>query len=118
MKNLLILIVAIALFLHFYPQPKVERWYNEQKDNVLLAFADATDTSVRLKVSKVYDDLEPKLSSFNKKEKVFVTELTSSRKKVTDFYNNHCKKNVREYKLQSANQLKVCQSIGKFSRFL
>jgi hypothetical protein len=46
MKNLLILIVAIALFLHFYPQPEVTKFYNEQKEALLEGFSDFSDTRV------------------------------------------------------------------------
>ena len=47
MKNLLILIVAAALFLHFYPQPELEDWFSEKKVTAIAIFAKATDTQVR-----------------------------------------------------------------------
>jgi hypothetical protein len=44
MKNLLILIVSAALFLHFYPQPEVTKFYDEQKNSLLDGFAEFSDT--------------------------------------------------------------------------
>ena len=56
-EKYIILIVAAALFLHFYPQPELEAWFEEQKTEVLKVFSDATDTKVRLKSDKIYQDL-------------------------------------------------------------
>ena len=54
MKNLLILIVAVALFLHFYPQPELDDWFAQQKETILTSFSEATDTQVSLKSDKIF----------------------------------------------------------------
>ncbi len=56
MKNLLILIVAAAVYLHFYPQPEVTKFYNETKQSLLDGFSKFSDTSVRLKADKIFID--------------------------------------------------------------
>ncbi|GHE88468.1 hypothetical protein [Thalassotalea profundi] len=116
MKNLLILIVAAAIFLHFYPQPKLEAWFEEQKAFVLGEFSDATDTKVRLKSDKIYNDLKPNFNQFGPEELEFLKEITSNRKVVIAFHKEYCSTNApkRTPKFHQANQTLVCKAIGKY----
>ncbi|WP_448565065.1 hypothetical protein [Thalassotalea ganghwensis] len=114
MKNLLILIVAFAIFLHFYPQPKLEAWYIEQKHMILEIFGDATDTKVRLRTEKIYEDLEPKFAQFSKKEITYLKEITAERKSVVAFYNNYCETNKGNPRLHINNKKLVCDTVGKY----
>jgi len=118
MKNLLILIVIIALFLHFNPQPEVTKFYDEQKSTLLDGFAKFSDTKVRLKADKIYSDLKPQFTSFSKKEVKALKELTSSRDKVKDFYTVYCLDNKRSTIFHIANQTKVCNTINNYSAML
>jgi len=115
MKNILILIVAAAIFLHFYPQPELESWFNEQKETALATFSDATDTKVRLKSDKIYQDLEPKLAQFNEEEKKFLKEITASRESVKAFYYQYCEKDKFSPKFHRTNQKLVCETIYKYT---
>jgi len=115
MKKLLILIVAAALFLHFYPQPKLEAWYTEQKAVVIDIFSEAADTKVRLKADKVYSDLESQLNSFSSEERDFVKELTNNRKSIENFFNDYCQGKQPSPFLHPRNQEKVCHTIAQYS---
>lgn len=117
MKNLLILIVAAAVFLHFYPQPELEQWYQEQKNSILKSFNNATDTKVRLSARKVYSDLEPAFKRFSPEEISYTKELTANREKIIEFYYKHCDKNKPDYNFQAANQKEVCKVIGQYRSF-
>jgi len=117
MKNLLILIVSIAVFLHFYPQPELTAWYNEQKDTALESFSDATDTKVRLKADKIYEDLKPKLNQFRPSEQRYLKEITSSRPNIKKFNREYCGKQ-QDPKLHRNNQALVCSTIAKYSNLL
>ena len=86
MKNLLILIVAIALYLHFYPNAEVTKFYNEKKAFLLKNFGEMSDTKVRLRAETIYTDLESDLASFSTEEVTHLKEITSSRDKVKEFY--------------------------------
>ncbi|WP_206483057.1 hypothetical protein [Thalassotalea sp. G2M2-11] len=115
MKNLLILIVAIALFLHFYPQPELTEWYEEQKTWVLSEFSDATDTKVRLNPSKIYRDLESKFAQFNENEQGYIKEITASRANVKEFFQKYCAdKQVSSPVLHQSNQKVVCDAISPY----
>lgn len=118
MKKLLILIVAIAVYLHFYPSPMVTQKYEELKVSFLEIFTDATDTQIRLKADKVYRDLEPHFSSFNAEEKLYLKELTLTRKAVKEFYINFCNNNKAHPKFHITNQKKVCDTIDKYAALL
>ncbi len=115
MKNLLILIVFAAVFLHFYPQPEVTEFYEEQKVNLLAMFSDATDTSVRLRPAKIYEDLEPKFNSFREDEIKHLKAITESRKTVKEFYDTYCQKSVGEPIFHPTNQKLVCSTISKYA---
>ena len=114
MKNLLILIVAIAIYLHFYPQPELESWFNEQKTMVLSEFSNATDTKVRLNPNKIYKDLQPSFGQFNENEQTFVREITHSRESVIDFFTLYCKEKRPTPKLHQKNQQLVCSKITAY----
>jgi len=114
MKKLLILIVAIALFLHFYPQPELESWFNEQKDTALTTVSEATDTKVRLNPSKIFRDLETNFAQFSEAEQTFVKEITENRDSVKQFFNEYCDKNKLSPKLHRSNQEVVCKAINQY----
>ncbi|MDT0603833.1 hypothetical protein [Thalassotalea castellviae] len=114
MKNLLILIVAIAIFLHFYPQPELESWFEEQKTMVLSEFSNATDTKVRLNPEKIYKDLQPSFGQFNEEEQTFVRTITSTRESVKEFYNKYCENKRPTPKLHQKNQQLICTKISAY----
>ena len=118
MKNILILIVAAAVFLHFYPQPEVTKFYNETKDSLLDGFAEFSDTSVRLKSDKIFTDLKPSFQSFSTDEIQSLKEITSSRTSVKDFYQEYCKNKKRSATFHQTNQAKVCRTINKYESML
>ena len=115
MKILLILIVATALFLHFYPQPEVDDWFEEQKTVVLDAFSESTDTQVRLKSDKIYSDLKNQLIHFSNDEKDFLKEITSDRESVKTFFVDFCEGNKQSPNFHRENQEKVCRKISEYS---
>ncbi|GAA6171460.1 hypothetical protein NBRC116592_11300 [Colwellia sp. KU-HH00111] len=118
MKNLIILIVAAAVFLHFYPQPEVTQFYDKTKAQLLEGFAEFSDTSVRLKADKIYTDLEPQLDTFSMDEIASLQQITSSRKNVGEFYQAYCKGNKRNVVFHPANKSKVCKTIDKYQNML
>jgi len=117
MKNLLILIVASALFLHFYPQPELDKWYNQQKNALLSGFNNATDTQVKLSTKKVYRDLETLFNHFSPEEIEYVTEMTAERDSIIAFYSLSCEEQEPNFNLQSENQKRVCRVIARYTKF-
>lgn len=118
MKKLLILIVAAALYLHFYPNEKLNNWALEQKQFVLSHFSDATDTKVRLNPNKIFQDLSRDFAQFNSKEKAYVAEITANRTTLKNFYQQHCLNKKQTPKLHRDNLAKVCHVIGQYSHLL
>jgi len=117
MKKLLILIVASAVYLHFYPQPELEQWYNDKKNSILASFNEATDTRVKLSVKKVYSDIELSFNRFSPEEIIYTKNLTSDTEKVISFYKAHCEKPEPDFNFQAANQKIVCKGIGKYRSY-
>ncbi len=118
MKNILILIVAAAVFLHFYPQPEVTKFYNETKESLLDGFSEFSDTSVRLKADERFTDLKPEFKSFSSEEVSSLKEISSSRKNVNVFYQDYCKNEKRSAIFHPTNQAKVCKTISKYESML
>lgn len=118
MKNLLILIVFAAVYLHFYPQPEVTKFYNKTKDTLLDGFSEFSDTNVRLKADKILIDLKPELKSFSSEEVKELEMITSSRSNVNDFYQKHCKNKKRSTIFHRTNQAKICKTISHYENML
>ncbi|WP_286263466.1 hypothetical protein [Thalassotalea atypica] len=118
MKNILILIVAIAVFLHFYPQPEVTSFYEEKKEQVLTAFSDATDTRVRLKASKVHSEIEKKFSTFRPSEQEHIQEVTLTSASIITYYEKYCRGTKRDQKLHPDNQKTICSVMTKYSKYM
>ena len=117
MKKLLILIVAGALYFHFYPNEKLNNWLLEQKSVVLSYFSDATDTQVRLSPTKVYKDISRDFAQFNSKEQAYVAEITDNRETLMSFYQRHCVKKKQTSKLHRDNLIIVCKTISNYSKY-
>lgn len=118
MKHLLILIVAAALYLHFYPNEEVTQFYNEQKQALLEGFTEFSDTKVRLKADKIYQDLEGDLGSFSEREVERLKVITSSRVVVKEYYFTICKTEQRDIVFHIKNQEKVCRVINRYANML
>lgn len=119
MKNLLILIVAIAVFLHFYPQPEVENFYNEQKESLMTIFSEATETSAGLNLQTVTKDIEAQFPSFRKSERKHALSIPESKKTVKTYYYTHCVDSPkRDKKLHVDNQVKICRVLKRYTRFM
>ena len=118
MKHLLFLIVAASVYLHFYPNAEVTKFYNDKKLAVLIWFADFSDTKVRLKADKIYTDLEHKIDHFSDKEVEHLKVLTSSRNNVKTFYFTICKTEKRDIVFRISNEKMVCGTIGHYSNLL
>ena len=118
MKHLLILIVAAALYLHFYPNAEVTRFYNDGKAVLLDGFSEFSDTKVRLKADKIYLDLESELEGFSEKEVERLKEITSSRDNVKAFYLTICKTDARDIDFHITNEKKVCSTISRYVNLL
>ena len=115
MKNLLILIVAIALYLHFYPNAEVTKFYTEKKALLLEGFATFSDTKVRLRSEKIYTDMQPHFESFSEEEIERLKDITSSRDKVKEFYFAICQTEQRDFMLNSNNEAKTCSTIARYT---
>lgn len=118
MKHLLILIVAIALYLHFYPNEEVTKFYNTQIQYLKDTFSEVGDTKIRLKSDKIYTDLESELENFSEKEVERLKVITSSRQVVKEFYTQICQTEQRDIVFHITNEKKVCSTIGKYTNLL
>lgn len=118
MKKLLILIVAVALFLHFKPQPELEEKFQEYKEQVLSIFSSATDTKVRLRSDKIFKDLTPQFESFSEAEVQLLQEITLTRDAVKKFYKDHCYSGKGHPVFHSVNLEKVCKTINNYQSML
>ena len=118
MKNLLFLLAAAAIYLHFYPNEKVTNFYNEKKLFLVSKFNEVGSTKIHLKSSKIYDDLEGQLANFSDNEVARLRGISSSRNNVEEFYLTYCKTDQRDIVFRLANEKKVCAVINKYQHLL
>jgi len=118
MKYLLILIVAAALYLHFYPNEEVSNFYQDKISYLKGFFSDVGDTKIRLKADKIYTDLESELEGFSEKEVERLKVITSSRSVVKEFYHQICQTEKRDIVFHITNEKKVCSTISRYSSML
>ncbi len=118
MKKLLILLVATAVYLHFYPQSAATAFYNKAKDDVLSFFSKISDTKIRLKPDKIYTELSPKFTSFSDTEITHLEQITSSRTNVKEFYTWVCVNKTRDHIFHFKNQQEVCKTIKRYHSLL
>ncbi len=118
MKHLLILIVAAALYLHFYPNEEVTNFYQEKIGYLKGFFSEVGNTKVRLKADKIYTDLENDLENFSDKEVERLKVITSSRQVVKEFYTQICQTEKRDIVFHITNEKKVCSTISRYSSLL
>ncbi|WP_246143431.1 hypothetical protein [Colwellia echini] len=110
--------MVASVYLHFYPNEEVTKFYNEQKVALQSMFSDFGDTKVRLKADKIYTDLESKLGKFSDKEIQHLKEITSSRDNVKNFYFSICKTEKRDIVFHINNERMVCAAISKYTNLL
>lgn len=113
-KKLLLLIAGSAVFLHFYPQPELTRWFNQHKTSLITGFSAATDTKVRLKSEIIYTELSPQFNQFSTGEQQYLYDITRSRQSVIAFYQKFCKTQRHTSKLHRNNQVLVCKKISSY----
>ena len=118
MKNLLILIVAFAVFLHFYPQPHLEKWYEYKKQSTLDALSNIFDTKARLNTDKILTDLKSKMGDLSQQERVQLEQLVSSRKSVKAFYADICLAKKPQIIFRPVVQREICQTISEYTNLL
>ena len=115
-KKLLVIIVAVSLFLHFYPQSELTLWLNQQKASLIKGFSAATDTQVRLKSEIIYTELKPQFNQFTSGEQNFLYQITRSRESVITFYKTFCVTQRTTPKLHRDNLALVCKKITNYQR--
>jgi hypothetical protein len=113
-KKLLVLIVAVSLYLHFYPQSELTLWFHQQKASLIEGFSAATDTQVRLKSEIIYTELKPQFNQFTTGEQKFLYKITRSRQSVITFYQTFCITQRHTAKLHRDNQTLVCNKISGY----
>ena len=118
MKKLLILIAFAAVFLHFYPQPELESWYDQQKSWLKKEISEATDTQIRLNVEKIIESLHADVENFSPEELDYLKEVTADRDTIKTFFHQHCKSDVATDMLSKANLADICRVMTDYQTLM
>ena len=114
LKNLLIIIVAIAVYLHFYPNQALTNWYEATKESATTQFADISDTKARVAPSKLINELRQDFKKFSKNEVAYVKELAQSRDSLRKFHKDYCQTGKDNMRLRRDYQLIVCSKLEQY----
>ncbi|WP_394171811.1 hypothetical protein [Thalassotalea litorea] len=111
MKKILILIVAAAVYLHYYPSPQLNAWWEEQKTAIDNKFNDVMDTKARVSPSKLLSVMAGDLRKASKNERAYIEQLTESRDNIRNYYNEYCSTGKHNRRLSKNLQLNLCSNI-------
>ena len=112
MKKILILIVAIALYLHFYPNPEINKWYEGKKAEFLDTMAKSTKVTFKSNLDELYNQLKKDSKGFSAIELENLRTITGSLDSLNDFYQNNCSENSKSSLFHPDNISKVCKKLS------
>lgn len=116
-KNLLIIIIAAAVYLHFYPNEEFNEWLDVQKENADEFIADTFDTKARMSPQKLLSGMENEIKQFTQNETSYFESIIESRSELKDFYNEYCGTTKRNPNLRDKQVDTVCEKINKYKMF-
>ena len=114
MKQILIIIVAIAVYLHFYPNEQLNEWYDTYVGQAKQSLSKVTDTKVKVAPSKLLTVLRKDFKRYTKHEVAYLEEIASSRNSVRSFHQEYCGKSKGNSRLRSQYVKKACRAIEQY----
>ena len=114
MKYLLIVIVAVAVYLHFYPNEQLNEWYETNKENAQESFSEIADTKARVAPSKLISALQSDFKKFSKGEVAYVKEVAETRQSLKTFYKEYCVEIKDNPRLRREYLKKVCATVDQY----
>jgi hypothetical protein len=119
MKKILILIVLIAMFLHFNPQPEVTQWYENKKSELLNIMAESTVSTSKIETKNLFSAFQNEFLGFSTDELKKLKDITHSIDDISAFHQKHCKDGASRSNLfHPDNEDKVCQKLTNFIKNL
>ncbi|MGJ8692844.1 MAG: hypothetical protein ACSHW0_10220 [Thalassotalea sp.] len=112
MKKILILIVGIALYLHFYPNTELNNWYEDKKAEFLDTMAKSTKVTFKSNLDGIYDELKNEFIGFSDTELKNLKTITGSVDSITKFYQKSCQGTERTNLFHPDNADKVCRKLS------
>ncbi|WP_068544480.1 hypothetical protein [Thalassotalea crassostreae] len=117
LKNIIIIIVAIAVYLHFFPNEQLNEWFEESATKADEKFMDIVDTKARVAPSKIYTSLHKEMKKFSKQEVAYLKEITESREVLKGFYTSSCEEGQENRRLRREHLKMVCDKIDQYRVF-
>ena len=114
MKKILILIVSIAIYLHFYPQPELIQYYEDKKAEFLKELSQSTKVTFKKDLSFMYQDITQGNIGFSGAELENLKSITSSLDNLTAFYKENCQASSVQKLFHPDNIDKVCSKAQSF----
>ncbi|OUS23897.1 hypothetical protein A9Q98_14275 [Thalassotalea sp. 42_200_T64] len=114
MKNILIIIVAIAVYLHYYPNEQVNEWYDTYIGQAKQSLSEVTDTKVKVAPSKLLTVLQRDFEQYTKSEVAYIEAIASSRKSVRSFHQKYCGEFKGNTRLRHEHVKKACRTIDQY----
>ncbi|TRX58010.1 hypothetical protein [Thalassomonas sp. M1454] len=113
-KKILVIIVAAAVYLHFYPNEELTNWFNSSKEEAQTKFADISDTKAKVAPSKLISVLQRDFKNFTKFEVAYVKELAESRENLREFHKTYCETEQGNERLRREHVKKVCSTLEQY----
>lgn len=115
MKKILILIVGIAIYLHFYPQEELTQYYEDKKAELMTKLSQSTKVSFTTNLHNIYEELKAEYIGFSSAELAEIKAVTRSVDHLTEFHQKVCLQGqASNTPFHPDNLDKVCQKITQF----
>lgn len=115
MKKLIVLVVGLGLFIHFYPDSPVSEWFYDQKEAITDKVDSISGTDIQFNFRNALNELTKNMPEFNANERAYVESITRTKEEVADFFQKYCEEESFNAQLKAENLQVVCNYLDKQS---
>lgn len=114
MKKLLILIVSVAIYLHFYPHPAISAFYEEKKAQLLNKMSQSSKVTFKKTMNNIYNEIKTEYVGFSSTELAKLKEITQSVASIEQFNTEYCVQGKENKNFHPDHVDKICVKTASF----
>lgn len=118
MKKLLILIVSVAIYLHFYPNPALTEFYQDKKNQLLNKMSQSSKVTFKKKMNNIYKEIKAEYVGFSATELAKLKDITQSVESIEQFNEEYCIKGKKNKNFHPDHIDKICLKTTSFLQSL
>ena len=112
MKKIFIIIIFTSVYLHFYPQPELTRWYEKTKLSALSKLHSLSKVKFKAHLDKSYQLWMEDFHSFSPQERENLKDIMSTYHDIDIYYQAHCIESSEQTFFYRENHTRVCAKLS------